>query len=293
MSGPRATPTPRAPEQHAGGSVAATEVVGGQHGEQPHDASTHREGGLRSHQRQQHMIAPGVRVGLVHVGKGTHAGRASGGRRPRLLHRSPDERDHAAATRNDAAFAAKATSRPNTVATSPPSPAPTASIAPHSEPNSRLALVSSSGLRARFGKARLGCWRDERSQCRDGAQTGEAQPQRTRRANQQQPGCSHGLEHRHHADDRAPVEAIRRRPGHRRHQERGERLRHVDHGHQDREAGQVLHEADERDVGEPVAGEGHHLRHEQRPDVPIGAQHRPHAGPVWPGSRRWRRPNAR
>ena len=54
---------------------------------------------------------------------------------------------------NEAALAMNATLRPKTPATRPPSAAPTASIAPHSEPNITLALACSSGERARLGIA--------------------------------------------------------------------------------------------------------------------------------------------
>ena len=55
------------------------------------------------------------------------------------------------ASTNETAFAMKAASRPNAPATTPPSAAPMASIAPHSEPKSTLAFASSSGERTRFG----------------------------------------------------------------------------------------------------------------------------------------------
>ena len=57
-----------------------------------------------------------------------------------------------AAPANDAAFVANDTSRPNTVATRPPSAAPMASMAPHSEPNRIAPFASSSSFRAMFGR---------------------------------------------------------------------------------------------------------------------------------------------
>ncbi|TPW11624.1 MAG: hypothetical protein FD127_3126 [Acidimicrobiaceae bacterium] len=57
----------------------------------------------------------------------------------------------AAAATNETALTMKAMSRPNTLATKPPSAAPMASIAPHSEPNNRLAFASSPSSLARFG----------------------------------------------------------------------------------------------------------------------------------------------
>ncbi len=58
----------------------------------------------------------------------------------------------AAEARNETASTRNAVSRPNTVATTPPSAAPTASIVPQSEPPNALAVGSSSAL-TRFGIA--------------------------------------------------------------------------------------------------------------------------------------------
>ena len=59
----------------------------------------------------------------------------------------------AAANRNDVASARKDARRPNSAANPPPSAAPTASIAPQSEPKRAVAFLSSSSPRARFGTA--------------------------------------------------------------------------------------------------------------------------------------------
>ena len=60
ISGPSATPSPRAPIIRPVSRVAAAELLGDEHRQQPDDAGAHRERRLRREQRQQHRVAPGV-----------------------------------------------------------------------------------------------------------------------------------------------------------------------------------------------------------------------------------------
>ena len=143
-----------------------------------------------------------------------------------------------AASTNDSALAMNATSRPNTPATTPPTAAPIASIAPHSEPNSSAALRQ---LLGRPRQVRQTAWADGPTNDPSAEMAHRQRNPNHRlacRADQQQPGGRDRLHDRHDPDDVAPVEPVGRRTGDRRHQERRQRLGHVHHRHQDRCVGE-------------------------------------------------------
>ena len=185
-----------------------------------------------------------------------------------------------AASTNDTAFAMNAASRPNTPAYTPPSAAPIASIAPHSEPNSTAALANSSGERVRLGSE---AWAD--------GPTNDPRAEIAHRhtypihtvahgVDQQQAERGDRLHDRDRSDDPLAVEPVGGGPGDRRHEERRQGLRDVDERDQDRAIADVLHDADECDVHEPVTGVRDDLREEQAADVAVRSQQLPHAAPV-------------
>ena len=76
--------------------------------------------------------------------------------------------------------------------------------------------------------------------------------------------------------DRLAVEAVGYRPGERRHKERRQACRDPYKRGRNVRTGAVDDQADERDGGEPVAGERHDLREEDQPVVVVAAQQRKH-----------------
>ena len=180
-----------------------------------------------------------------------------------------------AARTKEAASATNAASRPKTAANAPPIAAPMASMAPQVEPNRAVAFFSSSSSRARFGtaacdagttnapNAAMVAWARKASQTRPGPT-----PRRTDRGD--------GLDRRDAYDDPAAVEAVGGRARDRRDQEAGEGLAHEDQGHEQAGAREVLDQAEQRDVAEPVAHVRDDLGDEEGADVPVGPEHRQH-----------------
>ena len=173
-----------------------------------------------------------------------------------------------------------ATLRPKTPATRPPSAAPTASIAPHSEPNKMLALACSSGDLARLGIA--ACAAGPTNAARAEIVHSPMYPIQSvpSESTSSNASAANVWIDGHHHDHELAVVAIGDGPGDRRHQEGRQRLRHEHERDEDRRIAHVLHDTDERHVHEPVADVRDDQCDEQPPQVAVGAQQGPHAPAV-------------
>ncbi len=228
------------------------------------------------------MVLAGVAERLGHVGDRSHPLPYDVGRRiSALLHRPFDQRHEQAGDGERHARWRRTRRRGRRrTRTVRPDPAPIASIAPQRAPNRRLPFFNSSGVRTRLG--RPACAAGPTNEPSAEIMHRQAKPRTSVpvRVDEQQPGGRHHLERRHDLDDPATVVAVGRRSGHRRHQERRQRLGDVDERDEQRRVDQPLHEADERDVGEPVAHVRHHLGDEQRADVRVRSEQGEHRCPV-------------
>ena len=175
---------------------------------------------------------------------------------------------------NDAASATNDASRPNSAENPPPRAAPMASMAPQVEPKSALACFSSSGssdqvrdggLRGRHHE------RAERPRWSPGRGTPATPGPGLRRAGETAAttwtiDASTMIRRRSKRSAAAPATGDTRKAGSVWATKTSATSR--------LESGEVLHQADQRDVAEPVAREGHDLGDEQRPEIPVAPQHR-------------------
>ena len=178
----------------------------------------------------------------------------------------------AAEARNETASTRKAVSRPNTVATTPPSAAPTASIVPQSEPPSALAVGRSSGL-TRFGIA-----------ADEAGSNGAREDRQDREQRVGEPDGAGPHEQEGDADDHArevagdhqlaPVDPVGEGPRPGGGQEEGDLLRQDRQAHVDRTTGGLQDQPVDRHEQEPVAAERDHRGREEPAEVAVAPEQR-------------------
>ncbi len=166
-----------------------------------------------------------------------------------------------------------AVSRPNTVETTPPTAAPTASIVPHSEPAIAFAVARSSGSTT-LGIAADDAGSNGRAEQRP-APPAAGRPARrcpARRAGTR--GRRRTRARSHTIIEPAAVDPVGQHAGRGRRQEERQLLRHDREPDVDRAAGGLQDQAGDGHEEEPVAAQRDHRRQEQPPEVPVAPEQR-------------------
>ena len=180
--------------------------------------------------------------------------------------------NNSADSRNDTALTMKATSRPKTVETTPPTAAPTASIVPHSEPLNAFAVGRSSGS-TRFGIAADEAGSNGALKTDSTASSGYANQTvsgpTSRNAAQMATRARSQPDHQ-----LAAVEPVGQHAGERRRQEEGRLLSEDGQADVDRAVGGLEDQPGDRDEQEPVAAERDHRRQEQPSEVAVPPEQR-------------------